>query len=309
MTDAWTLVFDGWDPADEGRREALCTLGNGRFATRGAAPESRADGVHYPGTYAAGCYNRLRDDIGGRVVENESMVNLPNWLDLRFAVDDGDWFDLAAVRVLEHRLELDLRRGMLGRTAPVRRRGRADAPRCASAGSCTWHEPYLAGLHTVFTAEDWSGRLRVASGIDGSVTNTGVRALPGHGEPPPRRASQTGEPDPRTVLLVGPHHAVGPARRRGGPHERSASAARTTSTAPAAARSRAGSRTSWSWTCVPASRSRSRRSSRWSPPATSRSPNRPPPPSSCWPPRRASTSCSRATSWPGTSCGGGSAST
>src|SRR3954453_1396157 len=59
--DAWILEFDGWDPADEGRREALCTLGNGRFATRGAAPESAADDVHYPGTYAAGCYNRLPD--------------------------------------------------------------------------------------------------------------------------------------------------------------------------------------------------------------------------------------------------------
>ena len=93
--DAWTVVFDGWEPADEGRREALCTLGNGRFATRGAAPESVADGVHYPGTYAAGCYNRLRDEVGGQTVENESAVNLPNWLDLRFAVDDGEWVDLA----------------------------------------------------------------------------------------------------------------------------------------------------------------------------------------------------------------------
>ena len=88
-TDDWSLVIEGWDPADEGRREAILTLGNGRFATRGAAPESRADGVHYPGTYAAGCYNRLRDEIGGQAVETESMVNLPNWLDLRFAVDDG----------------------------------------------------------------------------------------------------------------------------------------------------------------------------------------------------------------------------
>jgi trehalose 6-phosphate phosphatase len=69
-TDAWTLVLNGWDPADEGRREALCTLGNGRFATRGAVPESAADDVHYPGTYAAGCYNRLRDEVGGRVVGN-----------------------------------------------------------------------------------------------------------------------------------------------------------------------------------------------------------------------------------------------
>jgi alpha,alpha-trehalase len=115
MTDAWTLEFDGWDPADEGRREALCTLGNGRFATRGAAPESTADGVHYPGTYAAGCYNRLSDEVGDRVVENESIVNLPNWLDLRFAIGDDDWIDLAPVQVEHHRQTLDLRRGVLSR--------------------------------------------------------------------------------------------------------------------------------------------------------------------------------------------------
>ena len=34
---AWSLVYDGFDPAREGIREALCTLGNGYFATRGAA--------------------------------------------------------------------------------------------------------------------------------------------------------------------------------------------------------------------------------------------------------------------------------
>ena len=45
-------------------REALCTVGNGYFATRGAAPESKAGQVHYPGTYAAGVYNRLEDLVG-----------------------------------------------------------------------------------------------------------------------------------------------------------------------------------------------------------------------------------------------------
>ena len=86
--------------------------GERAFATRGAAPESIADGVHYPGTYAAGCYNRLRDEVGGQTVENESAVNLPNWLDLRFAVDDGEWVEMAGVRVLHHRVTLDLRRGI-----------------------------------------------------------------------------------------------------------------------------------------------------------------------------------------------------
>jgi hypothetical protein len=71
---AWTLEYDAYDPAEEGQWEALCTLVNGFFATRGAAPESRTDGVHNPGTYAAGCYNRLRDEIAGEVVENIAEI-------------------------------------------------------------------------------------------------------------------------------------------------------------------------------------------------------------------------------------------
>ena len=65
-------------------REALCTVGNGYFATRGAAPESKAGQVHYPGTYAAGVYNRLDDLVGGTRTQHESLVNLPNWLPLTF---------------------------------------------------------------------------------------------------------------------------------------------------------------------------------------------------------------------------------
>jgi trehalose/maltose hydrolase-like predicted phosphorylase len=69
LEDVRVVVFEGWDPADEGRREELCTVGNGRFATRGTAVESAADGVHYPSTHAASCYNRLRAEVGGQVVE------------------------------------------------------------------------------------------------------------------------------------------------------------------------------------------------------------------------------------------------
>ncbi|MEO3827648.1 glycosyl hydrolase family 65 protein [Actinomadura sp. B10D3] len=76
----WILAYDGYDPAAEGLREALCTLGNGYFATRGAAPESSADDVHYPGTYIAGCYNRLTAEIDGRRLDNADLVNMPNWL-------------------------------------------------------------------------------------------------------------------------------------------------------------------------------------------------------------------------------------
>ena len=89
----WQLEYGAFRPAEEPLREALCTLGNGYFATRGAAEEARADDVHYPGTYLAGGYNRLETTIAGRVIENEDLVNMPNWLLLSFRPEGGEWLD------------------------------------------------------------------------------------------------------------------------------------------------------------------------------------------------------------------------
>lgn len=100
--NGWSLRYPGVDPADEGRPEALRTLGNGVFATRGSAPEHVADGVHYPGTYAAGIYNRLTDQVDGTRVTNESLVNLPGWLFLTWAPEDDEWYPSGGVEVLEH---------------------------------------------------------------------------------------------------------------------------------------------------------------------------------------------------------------
>jgi alpha,alpha-trehalase len=66
--DSWTLKYDHWPPEQQPLREALCTLGNGYFATRGAAEEVTAGGPHYPGTYLAGGYNRLESEVAGRIV-------------------------------------------------------------------------------------------------------------------------------------------------------------------------------------------------------------------------------------------------
>ena len=97
--NGWLLAYEGYDPKQEPLREALCALGNGVFVTRGAAEESRADGVHYPGTYLAGGYNRLATEVAGRVVVNEDLVNFPNWLPLTFRPAGGEWLDLGAAGV------------------------------------------------------------------------------------------------------------------------------------------------------------------------------------------------------------------
>lgn len=173
MKNDWSLIYEHYDPEKVGLREAMCTLGNGYFATRGASPDASADDVHYPGTYIAGGYNRLSTEIADRKIENEDLVNFPNWLPLTFCIDDGDWFRLDDVDVLSFHQELDVRRGVLSRH--IRFRDPAGnttswfEQRLVSMANC-----HLAALAVEIRPEDWSGKLTVRSGLDGSVTNQGV---------------------------------------------------------------------------------------------------------------------------------------
>lgn len=172
--DDWTLRFAGFDPDDEGSREALCALGNGYFATRGAVPFAQADDVHYPGTYIAGGYNRLRSRVAGRTVENEDLVNFPNWLHLRLALADDDWLALSALRVLDYRQALHLQSGILTREMRLQdAQGRLSTLRERRVVSMD--DMHQCGFELSITAENWEGTVRLQSGIDGRVVNDGAK--------------------------------------------------------------------------------------------------------------------------------------
>ncbi|MFP5579306.1 MAG: glycoside hydrolase family 65 protein [Acidimicrobiia bacterium] len=171
----WWFGYKGFAPAAEGRREALCALGNGVFATRGSAPESTAGGDHYPGTYAAGFYNRLVSQVEGLEVEHESIVNLPDWLGLSFRPVGGDWLDLSAMHVAGYDQHLDLRRGVLHRTFTVTgTEGRTT--RLTERRLVNMATPHLAALEWTITPLDWFGPMEIRSGVDGSVENRNVTA-------------------------------------------------------------------------------------------------------------------------------------
>jgi len=171
--DEWMIDLDGWSPEQVGLYEALGTVGNGYVATRGAAPETTADGVHYPGTYFAGVFNRLTTEVEGHRVENESIVNAPNWLALTFRADGGAWFGDEGTSVLEHHLAFDLRRCLLTRRARLRD-PEGHVVRLVQRRFVSMRDRHLAGLQTTIVAENWSGRLEVRSALDGTVRNTGV---------------------------------------------------------------------------------------------------------------------------------------
>ncbi|MFA7764642.1 hypothetical protein ACGFNX_16075 [Streptomyces sp. NPDC048723] len=178
MNTAWTWTFDRYDPKTERVVEALCTLGNGRFATRGAAPESPAGDVHYPGTYAAGCFNWLPSQVAGKQVGNEDMVNLPDWTRVRYRClpDDGtagEWLTPDDPSLRHHHAVLDLHAGTLTRRM-LFQDGHGRRLGVTHTRLVHMADPYLAAQQSTFHAYGWRGTIEIQSVLDGDVTNAGV---------------------------------------------------------------------------------------------------------------------------------------
>ena len=171
--DGFLLAYDGFDPGAEGVREALTSTGNGYLCTRGTAEWEEADGVHYPGTYVHGGYNRETTILGGLPVLNEDLVNLPNWLVLQLRVDGGDAIRLADVELLEYRHELDIRYAAVVRRLRFRDQGGREM-RLRSRRFVSMADPHHGGIEWRLVAENWSGRVEVVTAIDGRVSNAGV---------------------------------------------------------------------------------------------------------------------------------------
>lgn len=182
---SWHLVYDKYDPKQVSLREALCVLGNGLYATRGAAEESCADGTHYPATYIAGAYNRLSAEVEGKTLSNESLVNFPNWLPITFRCDKNeDWFCINknGTNVLEYKLDLDMYNGVLRRTMKIeddqKREFEIYSTRFVNLHT---QNPHAAGIKYTIKPLNWSGEIQVRSSLDGSVENTGVARYEGLG--------------------------------------------------------------------------------------------------------------------------------
>src|SRR5690606_10271857 len=116
--------------------------------------------------------DRAVSTVDGHRVENEDLVNAPDWLPLTFRCGDGGWCtgpDPAAPA----RTELDMRRGVLTRTFHAVD-GEGRRTRVVQRRLVSMDDPHLAALETTLVAENWSGRLTVRSALDGEVANTGV---------------------------------------------------------------------------------------------------------------------------------------
>jgi trehalose/maltose hydrolase-like predicted phosphorylase len=193
MDEGWTLIYDGFDRNKHPLHEALCTLGNGYITVRGALElhrnTARADddlageeplamgqgkSWNYPGGYMAGGYNRLNTRMQERVVENEDLVNWPNWLYLSFRIHKGTWFDMDQQEILTYKTLLDLKNGTLIRRMKFKDR-QGNITSIESQRIVSMHNPHLAMIRWRLVAENWEGELSVRSAIDGNLINNNVQ--------------------------------------------------------------------------------------------------------------------------------------
>ncbi|MGE5279753.1 MAG: response regulator, partial [Deltaproteobacteria bacterium] len=173
FASSWKLTYQTFQPAKEALREALCTLGNGYFGTRGAAPEAAADRIHYPGTYFAGVYDKLPTHIAGRTVYNEDFVNCPNWLPLHLRAGTGPWIVPSSAAILTYYQGLNMRNGALTRRIRLRDGG-GHVFDIETRRIVSMDNRHLAAVRYAFTPEDYEGVVTVRSGLDGNVLNAGV---------------------------------------------------------------------------------------------------------------------------------------
>jgi len=168
-----SFTYDGYEPSEEGLREALTSTGNGYFCTRGFSEWEDADGIHYPGTYAHGAYNRETTIMGGVPVLNEDLVNLPNWAVMKLRIGGGEVVRLDHVDLVSYHHHYDVSEAIVTRTLRFRdlsgRQTMLESRRFVSMA-----DMHQAGLEWVITPENWSGPVEIVTALDGRVTNSGV---------------------------------------------------------------------------------------------------------------------------------------
>ncbi len=181
----WTVYYKGFNSKDHPLQEALCTLGNGYIASRAALEMERnkfkdnpGKDWNYPGTYLAGGYNRMKSKIQDKVIENEDLVNWPNWLLLTYKIDDGDWFDMDSVEVLHFDTCLKMKEAILERRMTFRDKQGRDTS-IVSRRLVSMDNKNAAAIQWTVTPENWSGKLYIRSGIDGHVINNNVERYSG----------------------------------------------------------------------------------------------------------------------------------
>jgi len=175
----WKYEINQYTPENERTYESLFAVGNGYFGSRGINVENTSSKYSYPGTYIAGVYNHLDSIIEGKVISNEDLVNLPNWLFLTFKHHKKEYFDLNSYtfsqknRICEYSRGIDLKRGVSYRDLIIEE-NTGEKTYIHTEIFASADNPHIGTLTYSIKPLNYSDRFLIKSRLDGNVRNEGV---------------------------------------------------------------------------------------------------------------------------------------
>lgn len=162
--EEWLLRKEGLRRSDREMRvrESLLCQGNGYLNIRGSLEELPP--AHSGGMYLGGIYDKSEADV-------EELVKCPMWTDLS-VWSEGRKFCVSCCKVLHHEQLLDMKKGSLRRIT-VFRDSEGHVLSIETVRIVSMHDPHLGYMLVRIFPRNFSGPLRILSGLNGDVFNRG----------------------------------------------------------------------------------------------------------------------------------------
>ncbi|WP_322113771.1 hypothetical protein [Prosthecochloris sp. SCSIO W1101] len=160
----WLLRRSGYSsrPKRLQVNETLMTIGNGYLNIRGSLEELPPGS--YRGMYINGIYDGSEADV-------EELVKCPVWTDVSLWID-GLKVSLPDCKVIRHEQMLDMRKGILHRKSRFRLPN-GKIVTFATTKLVFLHKVHWGYMRVKIVPENFSGKIRVLSGLNGDVLNRG----------------------------------------------------------------------------------------------------------------------------------------
>ena len=142
--------------------ESLLTIGNGYLNIRGSLEELPPG--HCGGMYLSGIYDKSEADV-------EELVKCPMWTDVS-VWDEEEKFCLSCSHALEHEQVLDMQKGILHRRTTFKNT-HGKILTLETSRLVFMHDEHRGYMRVKITPINFSGKLRVLSGLNGEVFNRG----------------------------------------------------------------------------------------------------------------------------------------
>jgi len=162
----WVVTENSFNPEYLGKFETIFSLGNGFMGLRAAAEEHYINETR--GFYIAGLY----DQFPGEVPE---LVNVPDLIGVEIILA-GELFNLKVGKIISYNRRLNLKDGQLIREIKWQS-PKGNITRLIFRRFVSIVNLHIAALQIKIVPLNYSGTLKIKSGIDARITNRGIQHL------------------------------------------------------------------------------------------------------------------------------------